>query len=943
MRLRTLGIAAALTAALYQTSFAVKFDKHGETGRITAIRAPRSALNTTWKAGPAHTPLASWTAIYDVDTDVPLRMYGPSVLTSGSVGNAAIAENAARQFLASNIATLAPGSTLGDFKLFANELTGGDDVRTVIFQQHAGGVAVHEAYVIVNFKRDRLILAGSTAMPNVTVAANPARVVQQALGVRAISWLAEAGIEVELEGANALAAPRIILPTVHTKTGAAPDITFTLVEQVAVKAKAGAGRWTVWLDAATGAPVARLSHVFNATGTVNFNVPTRYPGAGYAARPASFATHTVNGTPATADAAGVVTWTGAAASSVALKLTGTYARVNVESGVLAAETQTLQPNGTSLWTRSTDEAADGQLSAYVHTNIVKELVRSGGVGTLSPATTQWINARLDVNVSIQDECNAYYDGQTINFFLRGSQCENTARLADVVYHEFGHGLHDKSNPMGITEGAASLSEGTSDFLSALITRDHGLGRGFFFDNMALRDLNPVGSEKHWPEDAGGPSPHSEGEIIGGTLWDMTTNLTTSLGEEAAWARAGKIYYGIISRASDLPSSFMEALVADDDDGDLSNGTPNKCDIVEAFDRHGLADASAGLSVGLPTRDKFNVAIDVASNSACGGGVTGASIEWKVRGGTAATIPMTASGNSFAADIPTQPEGSVVQYKVVVTTAAGSTSLPLNAADPFYEFYVGATEEIYCEGFETGLNGWAGSLGFAAGVSQGQSGDPTAAHTGNNVLGLRLDGAYTPETNAYIESPAIDLEGNTAVRLHMWRWLNVEDGVFDQARILVNGTQVWSNYASPSQQNASTHHTDREWRFVDFDLAPHIVDGKVKLRFELASDQGLEMGGWTMDDVCVVALAGPAVTCGNGEVDSGETCDDGNRVDGDGCNADCATEGSGGDGDGDGDGDGGGDGDGETGCCSANPGPSGASALALLTLGLVLGSRKRRRK
>jgi cysteine-rich repeat protein len=941
MRLRTLGIAAALTAALYQTSFAVKFDKNGETGRITAIRAPRSAVSTTWKAGPAHTPLANWTVMYDADTDVPLRMYGPAILTSGSVSNPAIAENAARQFLQAHIATLAPGSAMTDFTVFANELLGQNDIRTVIFQQHVGGVAIHEAYVIVKFKADRLGLVGSTAMPNVTVAANPNRVVQQALGVRAISWLAESGIDAELEGANALAAPRIILPTVHKKTGAAPDITYTVVEQVAVKAKTGMGRWTVWLDATTGAPVARQSHVYNATGTVNFNAPNRYPGGGYSAKPASFATHTIDGTSATANAAGVVTWNGAAASSVALKLSGTYARINTESGTLAADTLALQPNGAITWTKSTDEVSDAQLSSYVHTNIVKEFVRNGGLGTLTPRTTTWINARLTINVNIQDQCNAGWDGQTINFLRRGSDCENTGLLADVIYHEFGHGLHDNSNPMGITNGAGSLSEGSSDFLSALITHDAGLGRGFFFNNQPLRNLDPA-VEKHWPEDAG--EVHDEGEIIGGTMWDMSKNLLADLGETQGWLQSGKIYYGVIQSATDLPSTFMEALFADDDDGDISNGTPNKCAIVEAWDRHGLADASAGLSVGLPTRDKFNVAVEIASNSVCGGAVTGASLEWKLRGGTVATVPMTASGNGFEGDIPSQPDGSVVQYKVVVTTAEGSTSLPLNPADPFYEFYVGATEEIYSEGFESGFNGWAGTLGWGAGVSQGQAGDPTAAHSGNNVLGLRLDGAYTNNTNAYVESPEIDLGGETAVRLQLWRWLGVEDGVFDQARILVNGTQVWTNYASPSQQGATTNHKDAEWRFVDIDLAPHIVDGKVKLRFELQSDDGLELAGWNLDDVTVVKIAGPAVTCGNGEVDSGETCDDGNRIDGDGCDANCSTEdgGDGGDGDGTTDGDGG-DGDDETGCCSANPGPSGASALALLTLGLVIGSRKRRRK
>jgi cysteine-rich repeat protein len=43
-----------------------------------------------------------------------------------------------------------------------------------------------------------------------------------------------------------------------------------------------------------------------------------------------------------------------------------------------------------------------------------------------------------------------------------------------------------------------------------------------------------------------------------------------------------------------------------------------------------------------------------------------------------------------------------------------------------------------------------------------------------------------------------------------------------------------------------------------------------------------------DQVLCDAIPGPPV-CGNGEVESGEQCDDGNLYDGDGCSADCKIE------------------------------------------------------
>ena len=76
------------------------------------------------------------------------------------------------------------------------------------------------------------------------------------------------------------------------------------------------------------------------------------------------------------------------------------------------------------------------------------------------------------------------------------------------------------------------------------------------------------------------------------------------------------------------------------------------------------------------------------------------------------------------------------------------------------------------------------------------------------------------------------------RLHFQRWLQVEDGFFDVARILVNEVPVWESHASPSEP-ATTHHTDRQWRFQDVDLLPYVAgDGTVQVRFELAADESL---------------------------------------------------------------------------------------------------------
>ncbi|MBE7452886.1 MAG: DUF4215 domain-containing protein [Kofleriaceae bacterium] len=99
-------------------------------------------------------------------------------------------------------------------------------------------------------------------------------------------------------------------------------------------------------------------------------------------------------------------------------------------------------------------------------------------------------------------------------------------------------------------------------------------------------------------------------------------------------------------------------------------------------------------------------------------------------------------------------------------------------------------------------------------------------------------------------------------------------------------------------DSSTHHKDREWRFHDVDLTAQAADGTVQVTFGLTSDQGLELGGWTLDDVCIVGWSAAFARCGDGSLGATEACDDGNTVDGDGCSATCQLRDDGGEGDGD---------------------------------------------
>ncbi|MGE0866985.1 MAG: MYXO-CTERM sorting domain-containing protein [Kofleriaceae bacterium] len=930
MRLSTLGIAAVVAGGLAQPSQAFVRPKGAEKPIVAAERGPRTHRTTKWNK--QLTALPGWTAIWDHDTDVPLRLWGSGVTAAGAVANAATAEAAARQFLAAHIAVLAPGSAVSDFELVGNRLSRNGDVRSVGFAQRAGGLRVVGGAIGFSFKNDRLVMVSSTALPHVVVPALTHRLAPAFVNQRAVDWLATGGRNVAVKSPDSLVAPPpVIIPIVRPRVGADIDVSYRVAEQVVVESPALVdGAWDVWIDASDGSPIARRTRVQYASGQVLYNTPDRYPGGGRSNKPAAFANHQVNGSTAMSTLDGMVTWSGTAAASVSPSLTGPFVRVFNDAGSVVSETLNLAVGGMLVWDKSTSETSDAQLSGFVHASIVKEFAK-----TRIDPSLEWLDTQLAVSVNESGSCNAFSSGDDIHF-LRKGQCENTARLADVVYHEFGHSLHHNAIIEGVGQFDGGMSEGMSDVLSALLTRDSGLGRGFFMSNEPLRQLNPQGTEKVWPDDATG-EVHDDGEIIGGTMWDTWMALEQKLGQDAGYEKMLDIYYGVIQRGSDIPSAYAEALVADDDDGDITNGTPNQCEINLAFGKHGLADPAASIGIGRPLRDGFTIKIPVqpSNNPNCPTpSITSAVVNWSVVGGAEGTVDLAANGNNQEGAIPAQPEGSSVQYKVTVTLSDGMVqTFPNNPAEPFYQFYVGATTPLWCSNFENGLGGMTLDAGWDLGAPLGMGGDPKNAVSGNIVIGTDLsdDGEYDASVVSFAETPEVDLKGNTKVRLQFQRWLGVEDGFYDHARILANGTEVWANHASPSDPGSEgTNHLDKEWQFRDFDLSSQAASGKVKVRFELAADEGLQLGGWTLDDVCIVAMAGAAVTCGNNTQDEGETCDDGNRIDGDGCSANCSIEdGTGGGGDGDG-----------GGCCSVGTKPQGAIALALLTLGLLIRRRRR---
>jgi hypothetical protein len=235
--------------------------------------------------------------------------------------------------------------------------------------------------------------------------------------------------------------------------------------------------------------------------------------------------------------------------------------------------------------------------------------------------------------------------------------------------------------------------------------------------------------------------------------------------------------------------------------------------------------------------------------------------------------MAPDGGDWRAFIP--GAGSPVTIAYYISAAddlGGSEELPdgvsLGAA-PF-EFFVGQLVVHYFNDFEaTGSEGWthgqvATQDDWQHDSPNGSAGDAPSAFSGTrcwgNDLGISgFNGAYQSNVNNWLRSPFIDLSGAATVLLQYRRWLTVEDGLYDQAQIRVNGTLVWQNFAG-SAGNDTNHHQDSAWTKHSLDISALAAGNPaVQLEFRLITDGGLEFGGWNLDDVALVSEE--AVGCG----------------------------------------------------------------------------------
>ncbi|MEO7729798.1 MAG: hypothetical protein ABIY55_02415 [Kofleriaceae bacterium] len=817
----------------------------------------------------------AWQAAWDRATGVPNRIWGSGLPAPGSVASADAAARFARAALADHLALLAPGAALADFTLVSNTSDGA--LRSVGFVQRHGGRVVVGGQVSFRFKRDRLFVIGSEALPDVTVPAQPrSRMSRAQLHDRTGATLRR---ELALPDASVtLPGDEVILPLV----GDDAVLGYRIAVPVTIDGGA-AGRYLAYSDPATGATLAvRQMNLFSA-GTLKYRGIDRYPTKPRVDKPAPRAHVLVNGAAQTTTPDGGLTWTGSVAQTVTTSVAGDLVAIvnKAPDGALATTQLALPADGEALWDASASEVDDAQVQVYLNVNHAKDFAR-----VLDPAMAK-LDEPITANVNLNQDCNAFFDGTSLNFFHASTDCQNTGLIEDVVFHEFGHAVHTAEIIEGVGSFDGAMSEGASDFFAAQITGDHGMGRGFFYDDEPLRDLDPPDKESRWPEDIG--EIHKTGIIFGSTFWDLRKELIVELGDVEGARVTQQLFIGALRRSVNIPTSLIEVLASDDDDGDLGNGTPHECAIRNAYARHGLRTATGVVHapdlLAQPTlATTVHIELLGLAERCAGDEIERTELVWTGTGegpSPGGTKAIQVAPSLFYAELPLAIDDTVLYQVKVVFKDQSVLTLPDNLADPYYQLYEGRTVPLYCINFEDGdpmAAGWQTGTSddtpspWTWGTPMAGATDPHAAFSGTHALVQVLDGDYTARSASYVKMPPIAIGQWTDVHLQYRRWLAVEDSHFDQARVRVGAQTAWVNFTQDQGDASSTHHIDREWRFQDVTVSGYQMGHTLDIAWDLTADEGLQFGGWAIDDVCVVANVDGV--CGDGRVTAHETCDRG---------------------------------------------------------------------
>lgn len=758
-------------------------------------------------------------------------------------------------------------------------LTGSTDKMTVRFRQMVKGVPVENGWANVLFAMDGGVLSiQTTGAPRIAgLSTTPAIAARTATDTAVARFRAELDMDPTHVHAAELVIDQHDLDGVHHAR-----LAWKVNVQAEHEGLEPAGK-NMYIDAQSGAFYRHTEsiHFFDVSGTVTSNAsPGLNPDTASNPEqqfPMRYARVTAGTVTTTTDANGNFTLVGVNAPvSATFSYVGTFNNALNAAGAEYTLTTTLSnPTGNAVaMNTAPTEAVTAQANAFRQVNILRDFVR--GVNP-SDSTADYV---ATANVMVSGSCNAFYNGSSTNYYPLGGGCNNTA-YSTVVNHEQGHWMNDR---YGTGNGSDGMGEGNADGFAMYIQDTPVVGANFTTTGGVIR------SGTNTRQFCGDATPgcygqvHTDGEVWMGAMWKIRSRLNTSLGNNAGDATANALFLGWMNAYNQTGiRSIIETqwLTLDDDDGNINNGTPHYTDIDNGFRDQGfpgvaLLSISYSNVANLPDTTNqvgpYVVTANVSANQAPS--LASVQLFWRVGTGAFTAVPMTlVSGTQYRAEIPGIISPATCEYYLRAQDSLGNAAnFPTNAPSTVLDFDIGIVRILGSWNFDTPSDeGWthgstAGSDDWQRETPAGDSGngwaDPGNAFSPSNAWGTDMgnattsttvNGAYAANSNMWLRTPVLNASNATGVKLYFKRWLTVQGSASDQARIRVNGTQV---YINPTANLADT-----SWSSQVIDISA-LADNNPTLQIEwsIQSNGTTNWGGWNIDDVVVKWIEGVAPPC-----------------------------------------------------------------------------------
>ncbi|MFN7975699.1 MAG: hypothetical protein U0166_25725 [Acidobacteriota bacterium] len=453
----------------------------------------------------------------------------------------------------------------------------GDDMWRGYFRQTYKGIEVRSAFAEIVIKKGRVIMFGGETFPieNFDVSS----VVSQAEAMNIVAASVEQQESDVLEGPNLVIYPRIENDAV----------VYHLAHAITVKGSDAATvkNVTTYLDATRGDVLEQYSNVASYDGNAKIRhdfrtatVPNLVDDncsylnvvVGASSGCTAYPTGNYN-----------IAGSGSATLTAALLDTATCGRVRSDNRAGADVTFSQSTTGTLNFTISSGDQAS--MDCFYFVPDLKELIRTWYTNA------NFINKNQLCNLNLSGSCNAFWNGTSINFYPLVNNCQSTGRIADVIQHEFGHGL-DGNGTGGAPDGGYGEYHG--DAMSMWYWDDCRLGLGFYV-NLPNNGLRNLCIDRKYPSywNGCGGEVHCQGVAMGSVSWDAWSNVKNNPSSQTSTIKRQEIFYRTVFNTQRIGGTwYANFLVYDDDDGNLGNGTPNACVVWDAFNAHGDAGVSS---------------------------------------------------------------------------------------------------------------------------------------------------------------------------------------------------------------------------------------------------------------------------------------------------------------------------------------------------------------